>query len=182
MAIKVKGKYDRPIHFYIFGWLLVFISTYVFHSMDAFFIVLFSCQLTTFILFLYLWYKSLSATRWVQTPLIKISHGCDEFNWVGSEHIDILLNYEYTFNNRSYTSSSIQYPFYYVKVDVKSKLLKNIDEGLINTVYVNPNKPNQSVLFREISIYDIYVSIAYIFSALSIMFISYFYYLQHINN
>ena len=181
MSIEAKGKYDRPIHFYVFGWLLAFIFSYILHSLSAFYLVLFSCQLITLILFIYYWYKALSVYKWVETPLIKISHGCDEYNHIGSEYIDILINYEYEFNSEKYTSKTIQYPFYFVSNNVKSTLLQNIDDKLIRFAYVNPHKPKQSILFRGISIHDVYVSIAYVLCASSIMFVSTFYLLAYIN-
>ena len=182
MSIKVKGKYDRPIHFYAFGWLLAFIFTYAIHSLTTFYLVLFLCQLITLILFIYYWYKAFSVYNWVETPLIKISHGCDQYNHIGSEYIDILINYEYEFNSINYISKSIQYPFYFVSNNVKSTLLKSIDDKVIKSVYVNPNNPKQAVLLRGISIHDIYVSISYILCAISIMLVSTFYLLDYINN
>jgi len=182
MKLKALGKYQSYGHVFAMSWLVVFVLTFAFKSWLAFWCVLFLFYLLTSSLFVYFWFKAISAKKWIEIPITTITSGCDPLSSTDINNIETLLEYEYEAEGKKFKSKKIRYPFYLVTNTQRSELFDQIENDCIRTTYVNPSDHGQAVLFTQLNRFDFYASFAFVLSITAATAFSVFQFLEFIGN
>lgn len=111
---------------------------------------IFLVVLTTVLIYeLWMYLKGKSSNKWVCHPAEVIDVGVNVRDDEGLEESKPYIKYEYTFNGTRFTGKRVAFGgLWSSNYGKSSKKISGIIKGKAVSVYINPKRPNQSVLHR----------------------------------